>query len=344
MTLAILGVSALTAVGLSAEQTAFGLRAGLFCPRTLGHRDAAGEALGAVLVPSIQEEIEGWERLVSLALPPLRDALRQAGGKDRVARVFLALPLARPGLDREDQARIIEELGDAGLGGDRRSVVAIVGDREAFARALERAKAHLEEHRDDVVIVGAVDSYHHALTYQALDADYRILSERSPNGFMPGEGSAFVVVGAPSADRPAIAEVAFVGTGSEPDEEDVLAEAWTELTREAVERARRSLEARGEAVGAPWVLVDQRTERHRNKAWQIVNFRLSDALDPETTVLDSLAERLGDAGAASGAVLAVHAAIGLASGFAPGNAAVIALAADGAARASVSLVAAPKRR
>lgn len=337
---AILSVGALTAVGLSAEQTAFGLRAGIFCPRTIGYRDAAGEELGAVLVPSIHEEIEGWERLVSLALPPLREVLRHVGAFARVSRVFLALPAARPGLSASEQACVIDELADAALDGDRAMLFMVAGDREAFAAALQRATAYLGEHRDEVVVVGAVDSFHDARTYRALDEDHRILSERAPNGFIPGEGSAFVALGAATSRFPALSYPSFVEAGSEPDDDDALAEAWTEIVRRAASCARRTLESRGEALGAPWLLVDQCTERHRNKAWQTVNYRLGDELDPGSSVIETLAERLGDAGAASGAILAVYASIGFASGFAPGKSAVIALASDGAARAGLSLVAA----
>lgn len=331
----ILAAGALTAVGLSAEQTAFGLRAGLFCPRTIGHADKQGEELGAVLVPAIHEEIEGWERLVSLALPPLREVQRALGSK--VARIFLALPDARAGLSAEDLAHVTTEVADAEFGGDGRGITPVFGDREAFAAALVSAKVFLEEHRDATVIVGAVDSYHNLPTYRALDDEYRLLSERSPNGFIPGEAAAFVVLSGRSHPD-ALSLLSFVDVKSERSEEDVLAEAFTDVSRNAARAARRALEARGETSGAPWVLLDQHIERHRNKAWQIVLHRLRGELDSDSSVLDSLAERLGDVGAASGAVLAVYASMGLASGFAPGKSALVALASDRRARAAFSLV------
>lgn len=335
----VLAAGALTAVGLSAEQTAFGLRAGLFCPRTINYQDKHGEELGAVLVPSIHEEIEGWERLVSLALPALREVLRHLDSRARVARIFLGVPEDRAGCSADDRRHVIEELADAALDGDRRMITPVVGDREAFAAALLSAKAYLDGHHDDVVLVGAVDSYHDLRTYRALDEDHRILSEHSPNGFIPGEGSAFIALGRHVNGLPALSRLSHVDVGSEPTEYDVLAEVWTDLSRKAVRAARRALGSRASAPVASWVLVDQNMERHRNKAWQTVHHRLRDDLEPEVTVLDTLAEKLGDAGAASGAILAVHASIGLASGFSPGQSALVALASDRRARASFSLVA-----
>ncbi|MBK9258708.1 MAG: hypothetical protein IPM54_02605 [Polyangiaceae bacterium] len=338
----IYSVGACTAVGLSAEQTAFGLRAGMFCPRTIGHADKRGEQLGAVLVPAIHEEIEGWERLVSLALPALREVLGPLGGRGRVGRIFLALPEVRAGHSADDHTRVIDELADAELDGDQRLFTKVVGDREAFATALVAAKEYLDANRDAIVLVGAVDSYHDLRTYRALDDDYRILSERAPNGFIPGEASAFVALGGRVNGLTALSQLAFVNVGSEPSEDDVLAEVWTQLSRKAVRAATGALESRGEAAGAPWILVDQTMERHRNKAWQMVLHRLRDHFDPESTVQGTLAEKLGDVGAASGAILAIHATIGLASGFAPGSSALVALASDRTARSTFSLVT-PKR-
>lgn len=340
--LSIFSVGAFSAVGLSAEQTAFGLRAGIFCPRTIGHEDKHGQKLGAVLVPAIQEEIEGWERLVSLALPALREVFRPLGGKERIARIFLALPEPRPGLSAEDHDRIINELVDAQLDGDQRMITKITGDREAFAAALVAAKAYVETNREDLVLVGAVDSYHDLRTYRALDDDYRILSERSPNGFIPGEGCAFVALGARGNGLTEIAQISFVALGNEPSEDDVLAEVWTDITRKAVRSARNTLESRGQTVGAPWILVDQDMERHRSKAWQTVVHRLREQFDRESIHQEALARRLGDVGAASGAILAVYATIGLASGFAPGPLALVALASDRTPRASFSIIA-PRR-
>jgi len=335
----ILSAGAFSAVGLSAEQTAFGIRAGVFCPRTIGHADKHGQQLGAVLVPAIHEEIEGWERLVSLALPPLREALRPLGGRSRVARIFLALPDVRDGLTADDQTRLIDELADAELDGDTRLITKVTGDREVFATALLAAKEYVEANRDTLVIVGAVDSYHDLRTYRALDGGHRILSERSPNGFIPGEASAFLALGGRSNGLPALSQLAFVDVGNEPSEDDVLGEVWTNLSRKAARAARETLQSRNEPPGAPWVLVDQTMERHRNKAWQMVRHRLRDHFDAETTVQGTLAEKLGDVGAASGAILAIYATIGFTSGFAPGRAAHINLASDRTARASISIVA-----
>ncbi|HRI69518.1 MAG TPA: hypothetical protein PK156_35045 [Polyangium sp.] len=92
------------------------------------------------------------------------------------------------------------------------------------------------------------------------------------------------------------------------------------------------------AKAPPWILADQAVERRRNKIWQMVLHRLREDVDPESAVRDTLAERLGDIGAASGALLTVYGIIGLASKFAPGNVALVQLASDRAARASFSLV------
>lgn len=339
MTPAILSVGALTAVGLSAEQTAFGLRAGVFCPRAVNYQDTRGERLGAVLVPSVHEEIEGWERLVSLALAPLREVLQDIEGRASVGRIILALPAARPGFAAMDLAQVPRELADAAFGGEMRKLGVVTGDREAFGAAVVEANQYLEKHPDEVVIVGAADTYHDVRTYRALDEEYRILSERAPNGFIPGEGAAFVALGRATERLPALSYMARAAAGHEPEEDDILTEVWTKLSRNALQAAQ-SMASRHARGAPPWVLVDQCTERHRNKRWGIVQHRLRDLLEVPATTCEALADRAGDVGAASGAVLAVYATLGFVSGFAPSPSALVALASDGATRASLGLVAA----
>ncbi|MFO0617581.1 MAG: hypothetical protein U0414_33615 [Polyangiaceae bacterium] len=333
--LAIWSVGASTPVGLSAEQTAFGLRAGLFCPRTLGHTDEVGEPLGAVLLGSIPEEVEGWERLVWLALPAAREALAgsEARGLPRPRRAFLALPSAQKGLPEEDLRSAVDEVEHALLEGV--AVTVVSGQNDAFGKALALAVRHLAEHPDECALVGGADSRHAAETYADLDEEFRILSERSPDGFIPGEGAAFAVIGgrvtgAPARSEPRdtpLARIAFADardeSGGEPDA------AFTDLVEAAALHAAEA--------PLSWVLVDQRTEQHRSSSWHRVECRLPGLLDLRGTTVDALAERVGDAGAASGAILLVHAVLGVHTRFAPGSSAVVALGSDGPGRAAFTV-------
>jgi len=333
----ILSVGASTAVGLSAEQTAFGLRAALFCPLTIRVVDEDGRQLGAAIATSVVEEVEGWERMVWLALPALREALGAAppAGTSRVRRLFLALPMQRAGFDDADRRSVVEELGEAVLDGV--PITVVTGQNEAFGRALALATRHVAEHPSERVAVGAVDSRHAAATYAELDADFRLLSERAPDGFVPGEGAAFVVIGS-HADG-ALASLVYADAADEEPGAELDA-AFTDL----VERGAASIHANAkEPSPLPWILVDQRSERHRSRSWSRVEHRLSDLLDASTTTVDALSERLGDAGTASGAILCVYAAIGLESGFGPGSrgpcaSALVALGSDAGGRACFAMV------
>ena len=336
MRLPVIALGASTAVGLSAEQTAFGLRAQLFSPRSIGYVDEDGEELGAVLLTSIPEEIQGWERFVWLALPALREA-RAVGGQATLSdppsspkRLFLALPTPRPGFDDADRASVVEEIAGAALEGC--AITTVTGENEAFGRALALAVAYLQENPTETALVGGVDSRHDRHAYASLDGEFRLLSQRAPDGFIPGEGAAFAWIAGREARA---AEPLAVLVFAEARDERASGEADAEFT-DLLESAARTLDRRDDEP-LPWVLVDQVGERHRARSWARVTARLPHLIDARTTTVDALAERLGDVGAASGAILLVYATVGLASGFGPGASAVVALGGDSQGRATFAL-------
>jgi 3-oxoacyl-[acyl-carrier-protein] synthase-1 len=66
--------------------------------------------------------------------------------------------------------------------------------------------------------VGGVDTYLDLFLLGALDAESRVLGEGVMDGFIPGEGAAFLLLGTPGAGRAAgnaAVRVVSVGTGKE---------------------------------------------------------------------------------------------------------------------------------
>src|SRR5215472_12059338 len=98
MSAAVLGVGAVTSIGLNAVSTAAAQRAGI-----AGHADHPfmidrnGDPMVVARVPWGNEDMDGVARMVELAVPAARAAIA-AFRCDRRVDLLLALPETRPGL------------------------------------------------------------------------------------------------------------------------------------------------------------------------------------------------------------------------------------------------------
>jgi len=200
-----------------------------------------------------------------------------------------------------------------------RSVIVPKGRASALL-ALERALETLQADPAAVVVVGGVDSYLDLRLLATLDAEGRILGPRVMDGFIPGEGAAFF---------------ALSGAGTSKD-----------LTsgRLVVHGAASSMDAghrygtepaRGEGLAVALDLLRQAPppapiettfagfngESFDAKLWGVARMRHNDFLAPGM-VVDHPADKFGDAGAATGAILVALAAKSLMSRGRPGPALV----------------------
>ncbi len=295
-----------------------------------------GARLGTARAPGLGDQIVGIERMVALGGPALREAIRDAQvPENEPIRVFLAFPeRARP-VPKDDVPKtlpsafvpLLERAAGHRIDGAGSEVLRL--GHAGFAVAVERAIAALP--KGGAIAVGGIDTYHHPETFAHLDPrERRLLSERTKNGFIPSEGAAFIILSARSARKP-LARIALAMAGAEAlaEGEPRIGTVLTELVQKAAGAARLK--------PALWVLTDVSNEQHRAKEWSFVTIRSRDALDPERTREDHLGQLAGDAGAATGALAAVHAAVAFRTGFAPAPHALVALASDGDERGVVVL-------
>jgi hypothetical protein len=265
----------------------------------------------------------GFERLVALAAPALReacatpwtdprvlaDAVAKRGAKDAVTSellaplpLLIALPAAGPARDdpRLD-GPIVDVLAAAsGVAIDRaRSRVFRSGVR-AFAEVLAAAFGHLAERH--AVLVGGVDALTDPLRLQAIDdAEGTRRRRRAP----PAEAASFLLLarGRPShsahplralarlisaeAREPAAPPPAPAEPSPAPG-----ADAWIAAIRASTELLS--------GVGVSWVLTDVDGTRARREAWGDV---AAQALGEDVHVEHPI-ETVGDIGATTGALLA----------------------------------------
>jgi 3-oxoacyl-[acyl-carrier-protein] synthase I len=346
----ILGAGARGPLGLNLLQVAMCARAGKMAPRRTRFADKYGNSIGAVRSRFLPDDLHGFERLVALAVPALREAAAsipaQQPGQPRVlVPLFLALPEAgRPGDDPRYGPEMLAELA-------KRSEAPIDLARSLVVRsghagggmAIELAVQRLREAGvGQVYLAGGVDSYYEEAQLKWLDAECRLHASTAGNGILPSEAAAFVALGGAidegkGAARPIARVIAAahareetIGTG-EPN----LATAMTRAVRDAVTAAV------GVGKQLRWVMTDVNGEKHRIAEFTKVAIRNKDLLT-DSPLHEAMAEEVGDVGAASGPLFLAIACVQIRAGCGRGDRLLIALHAEAQERSVLVVEAVPE--
>ena len=351
----VLGVGMTTPVGLSAPETAAAVRAGLSLFAASSIIDRRGEPFTLATVPDDGLTAlagEGEEdpaapaltarevRLLRLATQPLRECLAALPAGAPAPGVVVALP--SPHLTRGQRpldgaaflGRLARQVG--GTVNVRRSDASHAGRAGGIA-ALDAAAASLRAGHAAYVVAGGVDTFCDLFVLGALDRDRRVLSA-TPDGFVPGEGAAFLLL--------ATRETAE-WAGVRP-----LAAVTPAMTAVEAGHLYSDVPYRGEGLaGAVTALVEcgvlplpvrevyasMNGESHWAKEWGVSFVRNRGAFDPEHG-MHHPADCAGDTGAACGPLMAGLAALGIAGGYRRSPCLVYASSDDGP-RAALGVVA-----
>jgi 3-oxoacyl-[acyl-carrier-protein] synthase-1 len=172
------------------------------------------------------------------------------------------------------------------------------GDRTLALALAEEAVAQIRDGRLSLAAVGGVDSYFFTERLRSLDDDWRILSERNPDGFQPGEAASFFLLetqrGAASRGLAPLATMGGFGSARSsraPGVPNTGSELSTLLDRILPGTGAR-----------PVVLCDLNGESARTREWGYALSRLGPRLGDDLA-LEHPASVLGDVGAATGATL-----------------------------------------
>lgn len=288
---------------------------------------------------------QGEARLLSLALPALRELVDEVAGAPGESVGFsLALPdlearakavsMAAP--PRLDLVELLVSL--SGLDAPRALRQCHFDAHAGFARAVEGALQLLSQGRAGAVVVGGVETMCDDLAVEALAAEGRLKDADNPVGLMPGEAAAFLVLESPlharRRHRPALGTVTGVGLGKEPKRGDAPPQGQGFL---AVLRALQK-ETGAYRQGSTFFVLDRNGEAVRANDWGYALQRMA-AKMPELASAPAWDPALsfGDTGAASGALGAVIAVRSFIREYAPGDCALVVSASDGGSRAAVRL-------
>lgn len=327
----ILGLGMVTPVGLLARTSAAAIRAGIsrvkgspprdkhFKPQVMGLVD---EAYLPPLKPAVQATSAKLPvrngRMLRLAALALQEALADWSGAPPA--LLLALPeVPRTGQDPVDAEFLRHLAAQSEARFDLQQGRVFRNGRAGGLMALQHALDLLDRGRAAVVCVGGVDTYMDLRLLAELDAENRLVGTGSGDGFIPGEGAAFLLLAGPGVARARswapLARLLGAGEGAEkghlyskaPHLGDGLADAFHTLFSSL-------------PVGTPrvsCVYAGLNGEHLWAKDWGVAYLRNASRFEPHFRV-EHPVEFLGDPGAALGPLMVGLAAIGLQRGYRQG--------------------------
>lgn len=194
-TICIVGIGAITAVGLTAPSAAAAVRAGI---AGFGEHpfmiDRQGEPMIVAAVPNLGHGSAGNDRFSWLATQAVREALAPVEAQRRElgsVSLFLGLPPQRPGRPVELERQLIDTLGRAaGIS----SVECIATGHSAGLMALEAASRRVIANPSGFYLAGGVDSYLEPETLEWLEGNDQLHNGRNAYGFLPGEAAGFCLL------------------------------------------------------------------------------------------------------------------------------------------------------
>jgi 3-oxoacyl-[acyl-carrier-protein] synthase I len=342
----IVASSVLCSAGRGTEQLWGAIRAGISRIGSSHVMDRHFEPIQMGLVPEDALEPELPAEIDALALPSrARRMLRLAAPALRLVleagappvRLFLGLPQLTvqeaPWL--KGFALYLSKI--AGVSIDAPNSRVVPSGRASALMALDLALRALDSDPTHPVIVGGVDTFLDLKLLAALDADGRILGPRVMDGFIPGEGAAFVALSHPSVAAEAGGTMSITAqaaaSASDPGHRSGPEPARGEGLAEAIEVLRGRLMDGCPPVATTFAGLNG--ESFDAKLWGVARTRHSDFFT-SSMVLEHPADCFGDAGAAMGAILLGLGATAISRGHRSGPALVWA-ASDGESRACALL-------
>ena len=346
----IVGAGMITAVGLSAAETAASVRSGTarFAESSILDKRFEPFVLAEVPdegLPELTEEVAKVSltareaRMMRLATVALAGCLKSLPEGEPPPGLSLALPeteTTRPLEHEEFLKHLLEQTG--GRFDAKRSDASHRG-RAGGLNAIGQASELIRRGRAKFMLAGGVDTYRDLYVLGTLDMEKRVKSGANLDGFIPGEGAAFLLL----ADRGAAigAGLAPWGTVSvvaqtmepghlyseEPYRGDGLAQAVQQLAQLG-------------GFGGPIqeVYSSMNGENHWAKEWGVVRIRANGTFSPEHG-MHHPADCYGDTGAACGPLMTCLAALGIKEGY-RGAPALVYASSDQGRRAALSVSAA----
>lgn len=318
----VVGVGMVTAVGLTAAETAASVRSATarfvetslmdrrFEPFTLAEVPEAG--LPDVVDSLANAGLTAREtRMLRLGTVALKECLKSLPPRAAVPGLALSLPetsTTRPlegrlfleRLAQQTGARVDVKRSDASHRG-RAGGLAAIGQA---AEAIRAGQARF-------MLAGGIDTYRDLYVLDRLDVEQRVKSSTNLDGFVPGEGAAVILLGRADGGAAPIAVVSQVVIAME-NGHLYSQEAYR---GEGLAMAIQALVQSGAAAGPiQEVYSSMNGENHWAKEWGVAFIRNSKAFLSDHG-MHHPADCFGDTGAACGALMVGLASLGINQGY-----------------------------
>jgi 3-oxoacyl-[acyl-carrier-protein] synthase-1 len=322
-------------VGLTAIRAFTAVYAGINRRQFLPYSDDDGTPLVGSALAKLEPHQPRRKRWTWLARQALLDMLGERLA-ELLPRVPLLVATAEPEVGTpqgvEALRRELSELLGVPLAANGLQVV--VGGPTAGLRALASARALLQLQRAEACIVLAADSLIDARTLHALSRKRRLLTERNPDGFTPGEAAACVLLQGPRHGP--LGTLSGLGSGREP----------STLDNDVPLRAEGLVRAASAALGEAGLALHDMDLRVSDATGESFYFK-EQALLPTRLLRQRKREfplwltsaELGHVGAAAGLCGVVLALAAFARGRAPGPRAIVLSGTDDGERMAAVLTA-----
>ncbi|MBT8068888.1 MAG: hypothetical protein KJO80_00490 [Gammaproteobacteria bacterium] len=342
----VTAVESNTPVGLTMEQSAAAIRAGIagfrewtgYMPiaREFDVGDEPIKVASHGLVTSLD-----WDRLFDLVFDPLTKLVEDSGlGRKELASggLYFALPandkvIAKCNLRRHFLDQVNERLA---LPKTKEFLGVQTGSTGVYV-LIERAMEKMRAGEMDFCLIAAVDSYLLEGRLPIYDEQWRLKTDRNPAGYIPGEAGVVLLleteVFARQRNAPVLLRIDGVGSGKEPNP---VTGAKTS-TGHGLSQAITSLaEITGYDQPWQWVMSDLNGERYKAYEWGVALPRLN-ALIHDKHEFSYIAECIGDTGAAVAAIQVGCASEAFKRGYAPAEAALLFAGNDAGNRCALSV-------
>ena len=244
-------------------------------------------------------------RMLRLAAPLLSNVAQILG--EQPVPIFIGLPQQDEYTARWLPNFITQLCAMAGVACDVSLSQIFPLGRAASLSALQAALQALAANPQQPVIVGGVDTYLDLRLLAELDTEQRILGSHVMDGFIPGEGAAFMVLSADT--RVQGATILGAASHDDPGHRYGTDPAKGEGLAHALAQLREQL---GDALlPIASTFAGFNGESFEAKLWGVARLRHNDLFTPDMK-MQHPADCYGDAGAATGAILTVLAATALA--------------------------------